>query len=408
MRDNYLIMLINHATAAGHPRHGVSPPPGRTAGSRSPVFSGRIALGLCFAVCLVAGCSTAPSWVTAEECDWSPDATNNPCALIPSWQIARDFQALASDAVAGDAQLADSASLRRLSPAAPRPAYRLGPDDELSIAVWGSKEIWSEITDQSLQPTRVTSVQEDGTIVLPLLVPVDVGGLTLSEALAKISDSYRRILGSTFQVNGQITKFRSKPVQLDGAITRPGTVYLSPEVRTLSEAVSIGGGGLPESAALAKVLLIRGQQRYRIDYAGAQSGANDQYNIELQRGDRIYFPSRETGFYYVLGEVLVPGQFPLPPKGITLMQGISLARGPINFSGNMESIFLVRVNEAVPKIYSLKLADIMASRDVPIVPGDRIFVSTTGLAQWDRFWRQILPLFGSAPYILREGYGVDF
>lgn len=367
---------------------------------RLRLFAGTRFVGLLVAVHVLAGCTTAPSWPTAQECEADP-----PRCAIPSWQIAQDMNALSTAAAPTDPALADPAKLPTLSPTNPRPAYRIGPLDELTITVWGAKEIWSEITDQSQQPTRVTTVQDDGTIVLPLLKSIQVAGNTVNEALAKITDSYKTVLGATFQVDGQITKFRSKPVLLDGAINKPGIVYLSPEVRTLGEAISIAGGGFPETAELSKGILIREQQRYRIDYQGAQSGGNNLHTIELRPGDRIYFPSRETGLFYVLGEVLAPGAFSIPPKGISLMQGLALAKGPIMVSGDMTSIFLVRINESEPRIYRLTLADIMASRDIPIFPGDRIFVSATGLATWDRTLRQLLPFIGST-VIIHEGLGV--
>jgi polysaccharide export outer membrane protein len=358
------------------------------------------------ALAIATGCTTAPSWVTSEQCANQRDSFPELCAVIPANRIAQDFSALAASPAAPDVALADPASLKRLDPAAPRPAYRIGPHDELTVTVWGSREIWAEITDQSLQPTRTTTVQDDGTIVLPLIMGVQVGGLTLSEALHRISDAYRKVLGSSFQVDGQISRFRSKPVLLDGAVTKPGTVFLSNEVRTLGEAIASGGGGVTELAELRKGVLIRGDQRYAIDYHSAQMGGSDVRNIELQPGDRVYFPSRETGQFYVLGEVNVPGMFNIPPKGITLMQGLALARGPSMNYADMQSIYLVRVNGAEPRIYSLSLEDIIAGKDQPLMPGDRIFVPPTSLANWERTLRAVVPIIGT-PIIIRQGYGVS-
>src|SRR5690606_9876313 len=145
-------------------------------------------------------------------------------------------------------------------------------------------------------------------------------------------------LGTSFQVDGSITKFRSKPVFLDGAVSKPGMIYLSNEVRTLGEAIASSGTAFADAAELKKAVLIRADRRYAIDYERAQAGSNDASHIELQPGDRIYFPSRETGHYYVLGEVLTPGAFVIPAKGITLMQALALARGPSMITADMESI----------------------------------------------------------------------
>lgn len=341
------------------------------------------------AVGILAGCSTAPSWKTSGECRVLPDS----CAGIPDWQVARDFKVLSSAAVPAGDPLADAATLRRLDPGQPRPAYRIGPLDELTITVWGAREIWSEITDQSQQPTRITTVLEDGTIVLPLLKNVQVSGLTVGEALAKIAAAYRDVLGSAFQVDGQVTKFRSKPVLLDGAVGRPGTVNLGNDVRTLGEAI-LASGGLSLVAEPSKGILVRGDRRYAIDYGSALAGGNDVGNTELQPGDRIYFPSRESGLFYVLGEVPAPGAFAIPPRGISLIQGLALAKGPNTIRGDMDSIFLVRVAEGEPRIYSLTLRDIMASRDQMLVAGDRIFVPPTLLSNWHDTVTSLFPIFG--------------
>lgn len=343
---------------------------------------------------ILAGCSTAPSWKSSGECSVLPDS----CSGVPDWQVARDFKGLSGAAIPADDSLADAAALRRLDPSQPRPAYRIGPLDELTITVWGAKEIWSEITDQSQQPTRVTSVLEDGTIVLPLLKNVQVNGLTVSQALAKIAAAYRDVLGSAFQVDGQVTRFRSKSVLLDGAVGKPGAVYLSNDVRTLGEAI-LAGGGLSVIAEPSKGILVRGGRRYAIDYGSAQAGENDLGNTELQPGDRIHFPSRESGFFYVLGEVPAPGAFAIPPKGISLLQGIALAKGPDMIRSNMDSIFLVRVAAAEPRIYSLTLRDILASKDQMLVPGDRIFVSSTFLTDWHDTVTLLFPLFGMGALI---------
>jgi protein involved in polysaccharide export with SLBB domain len=382
------------------PDHVSLPRPARSGAGKSLIAPGMRILVLLLAVRILAGCSTAPSWKTSEDCR----SFGGDCSGIPAWQIAQDFKALSSAAIPEDSTLADAAGLKRLNPGQPRPAYRIGPLDELSITVWGAKEIWSEITDQSQQPTRVTTVLEDGTIVLPLLPSVHVGGLTVGEALKKIGTSYREVLGTSFQVDGQVTKYRSKPVLLDGAVNRPGTVYLSNEVRTLGEAI-ISSGGYPDIAEPSKGILVRGDRRFAIDYRSAQAGGNDLSNTELQPGDRMFFPSRESGIFYVLGEVLAPGAFPIPPKGMSLAQGLALAKGPNMLKADMESIFLVRVSEKDPRIYRLALRDILASSDQMLVPGDRIFVPPTLLSNWEETLRSLFPIFSVGAILYYIGGG---
>ena len=153
-------------------------------------------------------------------------------------------------------------------------------------------------------------------------------------------------------------------------------------------------------------VLVRGGKRYIINYQHAQEGTNDLQNILLQAGDRIFFPSRNSGVFYVFGEVNVQGSFPIPPNGITLLQSLAMAKGPSMTSANMESIYLIRTNEKIPQVYKLTLGEIMAHKDFPIAPGDRLFVSATGIVDFERTMRAILPVFGTT-YILHQGFGVS-
>lgn len=315
------------------------------------------------------------------------------CTTAPKWQSSMSMSELVNAPPAMEPGLVAPASLPRHPPGGPPEAYRLGPYDELTVTVWGPRDIWGDITAQGGQATQVTPVHDDGTIVLPLLRRVPVGGLTVPEALTRIADSYRINVRANFQVDGKVTHFRSRPVLLDGAFARPGVAYLSPELGTLGEAVA-AAGGLHDNADPARGILVRGGMRYAIDYGAAQHGQNDVHDIVLQAGDRLFFPSRSTGMFYVFGEVVSQGAFPLPTTGMTLMQALSASKGPVMMTADMESIYLVRAMQQPPVVYKVTLAQIMENRDLAIAPGDRIFVPPTGLASWDRTMQQILPGFG--------------
>jgi polysaccharide export outer membrane protein len=329
------------------------------------------------ALALLAGCSTAPKWdvstgitelLSAQVADGSPAAT------------------------------ADPTGLARLDPGA-RPLYRLGPQDEVTITVWGPREVWSEVTVQTGQLQRALTVQDDGTIVLPLLRRVKIDGLTMNEALARITEGYRNVVGSRFQVDGSLTRQRSRPVLIEGAVARPGVAYIGPDLLTVGEAITAAAGGLTDAADPQRGLLYRNGQAYRLDYQQSQQGNGSVHRIELQAGDRLFFPSRSTGNFYVFGEVFNPGSFPIPSGGVTLLQALAQAKGPVAPNANQQSIFLVRPGSEQPRIYRLSLEQIIATRDLPLVPGDRLFVPSTGLTDWERTLRQALPILGAGSVI---------
>lgn len=318
------------------------------------------------------------------------------CTTAPSWNTTLGLGALAEINRPVVPPIEEPASLSRLSAKEPRPAYRLGPQDELTITIWGNRDIWAEIRAQGEQVPQTTIVQDDGTLVLPLLKNVSVAGLTVPEALAKIADAYKRALGVPFQVDGWVTKYRSKSVWLDGMFNKPGVTYLSSELIALGEVVN-SAGGLLETGDASSGVLVRGDKRYAINYQDAQEGKNNQLNIELLAGDRIFFPSRSSKVYYVFGEVGMQGAYPIPSGGITLLQGLGAAKGTNPVTANMESIFLIRSIDKDPRIYQLNLVDILATQDLALVPGDRIFVPPTGLTNWERTFKQLLPLMPLIP-----------
>jgi len=332
-------------------------------------------VSLLFGAILGAGCSTTPRWDAAL----SGDALQG---------ISRPIGPIIEDPV----------SLPRLNIRNIRPSYHLGPQDELTITIWGARDILSEIKTLSEQVPHTTVVQDDGTVVLPLLENVSVVGLTVSRALAKIAGAYKKTLGVPFQVDGGVSKFRSKGVLLDGAFSKPGVSYLGPDLMTLGEVVT-NAGGVQEGGDASSGVLVREDKRYAINFQDAQEGKNDQVNIELLAGDRLFFPSRSSKVFYVFGEVGIQGAYPIPPGGATLLQGLGAARGPNTITANMESIFLIRNIEKDPKVYQLNLADILSTQDVALAPGDRIFVPPTGLANWERTFRQILPLVSVVPIV---------
>jgi len=318
------------------------------------------------------------------------------CTTAPRWETDLGMGDLVASTTADATAYSAADELARFDPARPRPPYRIGIQDELTITVWGPKELWSDISAQGEQATQTTVVHDNGAIVLPLLRPVQVEGLTVPEALARIVEAYKTTVGATVQAEGRVSRFRSRSILLDGAFNKPGIVSLSGDLATLGEAISGVGGGLPESADAARGILFRGGKRYRIDYPKAQEGRNDLLEVALQSGDRIFFPSRSAGVYYVLGEVVLQGSYPIPPNGVTLAQALTAARGTIMPTADMQAIYLVRTNDTESKIYQVTLEQIIAGQDIAIRPGDRLFVPPTMLTNWDRTWRQILPFFSGA------------
>ena len=323
------------------------------------------------------------------------------CSTAPKWEVTTGINELLASQLSDaspPAAAADAAGLARLDPGA-QPPYRLGPQDEVTITVWGPREVWSEVAMQGGPAQRALTVQDDGTIVLPLVRRVKIDGLTMNEALARIAESYRTVAGSRFQVDGSLTRQRSRQVLIEGAVARPGVAYIGPGLLTVGDAITAAAGGLTDAADPQRGLLFRNGQAYGLDYQQSQQGNGQLHAIALQVGDQLFFPSRPTGNFYVFGEVVNPGSFPIPSSGMTLLQALALAKGPVAPNADQQSIFLVRPDGEQARIYRLTLEQIIASRDLPLRPGDRLFVPATGLTDWERTLRQALPILGAGSVV---------
>jgi protein involved in polysaccharide export with SLBB domain len=133
-------------------------------------------------------------------------------------------------------------------------------------------------------------VQEDGTIVVPLLGPVDIDGKTKAEAaqlLEKLfGDGYLR----DPHVTVVMTERENLEVSVLGQVQRPGTFPYA-EKLTLVQAIS-EAGGLNDLAQSRKVKLTRkspsGVGTYDVSVKAITEGRAD--DILLQPGDIIFVP----------------------------------------------------------------------------------------------------------------------
>lgn len=108
-------------------------------------------------------------------------------------------------------------------------SYQLGPGDELRIVVFGFDSI-----------TNTYTVNDAGTISLPLIATVGVEGLSTTELEAAISGALRsRDLAPRASVSVQVQKFR--PFYILGEVQKPGQYPYVPGMTVLT-AVSIAGG----------------------------------------------------------------------------------------------------------------------------------------------------------------------
>lgn len=124
------------------------------------------------------------------------------------------------------------------------PAYRLGPTDVVTVAVYRAPELSGDYR-----------VDAAGNITMPLVGATNVQGMNLEEVTATLRES----LGSRYYVNPDVTvslkELGSQRVTVDGSVGRPGAYPLAGR-STLMQVVAMANGATP-NANLRRVVVFR-------------------------------------------------------------------------------------------------------------------------------------------------------
>jgi polysaccharide biosynthesis/export protein VpsN len=121
--------------------------------------------------------------------------------------------------------------------------YRLGSGDVLSVRVFGEPEL-------SSTGIRLT---DSGTVFLPTIGELKVGGLTLGEIEKLVGDRLRGRILINPRVSVSVEQYR--PFFINGMVKSPGAYPYQPGL-TVRKATSLAGG-LQERASLRKIFVIR-------------------------------------------------------------------------------------------------------------------------------------------------------
>lgn len=231
------------------------------------------------------------------------------------------------------------------APSAAPAGYRLGPDDEVKIFIYGQPDL-----------SVTTRVKADGTIRLAMLGAVDVRGKTTAELADGIAEGYAK--GGYLErpsVNVEVSQFVSRFVTVLGNVPQAGNYPLD---RPYSVAAMLAkAGGATATGANAVILTpADGSGPVRISLADMNSGASR----PLAPGDILFIPPAEK--IYVYGQVQGPGAFNFVP-GQTFRQALALAGGP-TLAGSTKRI---KVRRAGKEVEGVNLDDQVQPEDVLVI-----------------------------------------
>ena len=197
--------------------------------------------------------------------------------------------------------------------------YRVGPKDLLEIKVL-------ELPELSVE----RRVSDSGSIELPLVGTMPVGGLTAAEVKDRLESIVTTKYVNRANVSVVVKEFSNKPVSVLGAVLKPGTLSISGRW-TLMNAIT-AAGGLTERAGRKIYVLRRADNglsdTLEIDTADLFQSATPYWNIPIQPADVINVRARSTITVYCLGEVKTPGALQFDSEDrVSLLSVISKAGG---------------------------------------------------------------------------------
>ena len=217
-------------------------------------------------------------------------------------------------------------------------------------------------------------VSDSGDIVLPLIGPVRVAGLTVAQAEQVIA---ARLSQGGFYNNPQVTimqkEYATQGISVLGEVQKPG-IYPLLGSHTLLQAISAAGGTTVKAGNDASI--IHGdhpKEPQHIDLSSPTSSS-----VPLKPGDTIVVS--KAGIVYVVGAVRQPSGIVMESSGLTVLQAIAMAQGT-NSTASLDDTKLIRKTPNGRQQILISLRKILSNKaaDLELQPEDILFVPNSAV-----------------------------
>lgn len=200
----------------------------------------------------------------------------------------------------------------------PRSDYQIGRQDLLEISVFDVEEL-----------SQTVRVADDGTITMPLLGRLEVGGLTKTDLETMIAVLLEERYVRNPQVTVFVKEYESKRIAVSGAVKSPGSYEMLGR-KTLLELLSMAGGLDKEMGK--EIIIFRREdentRRISVELERLVYEADPSLNLVVEAGDIIYVPAVEKVRIFVSGAVKNPDLYEVPrAEPVTVLKAVTLAGG---------------------------------------------------------------------------------
>lgn len=243
--------------------------------------------------------------------------------------------------------------------------YKLGPGDVLDVQTTGR----IDVTRQQLV------IDPEGVASIPPLGGLSMGGLTLREANRRVAERVRGVLRYS-NVTLSVAIPRCFEVILSGEVERPGAIQTS-ALRRVHDLV-LAAGGITPRGSVRRVMLQDRSGQSEIDLLRFELRGDLDQNPLAEEGMRIHVPPR-GGYVTLSGAVRRPGEYEISPGG-TLAEILDLTGGVRQTAATSEARLTRLLPDGRQETISLDLARARPT-DVPLHPGDMLFVPLLGVLQ---------------------------
>ena len=281
------------------------------------------------------------------------------------------------------------------------PPYKIDRGDILSIVVWDHPELAGQGVAAAANAAEVASpsapaagfvVDHDGRVQFPFAGVLLLAGLTEEQARSLLTKRLAKYIAQP-NVTLRVQAYRSKRVYIDGEVKAPGLQAINDIPMTLTEALNRAGGLLP-SADQSRIVLERGDARYRIDLRSLVARGINPGNVMLAHGDLVRVHSRDESKVFVSGEVVAPKSLTMHDGRLTLNEALGESGGINPLTGDARQVYVVRKAAEGTRIYQLDARQrgaLAMAESFELQPRDLVYVAASPLANWHRNLSMIFP-----------------
>ncbi|EYD78218.1 Polysaccharide export protein [Rubellimicrobium mesophilum DSM 19309] len=179
--------------------------------------------------------------------------------------------------------------LRVPPPATPGP-YRIGVGDVIQLATRATPTetldsvVTGEVAGQEVRQDY--TVRDDGTVSVPQVGAVQVGGLTVEDAEQRLFEQFIEAgLDPNFSL--EISGFNSQTITVGGAVGTPTALPVTLNLPSLDEALTAAGGVQGTTPEYASIRIYRDGTLYQIPYESYRQ-RGDLRGVQLLPGDAVF------------------------------------------------------------------------------------------------------------------------